>query len=71
MIKGWAGIGLWLLCQSQFTIAGEYFDEQLTIRPLQDGRLYTNFAFKTLLEDADPRSPGHLKREDECESHKS
>ncbi|KIJ35768.1 hypothetical protein M422DRAFT_76311 [Sphaerobolus stellatus SS14] len=65
MIRGWIGTGLWLLCLSQLALGGETFDEQLRIRPLQDGRLYTHFTFKTLLENASPRLPNMINTEDE------
>jgi phosphatidylinositol glycan class T len=67
MLRNWLGVGLWLVCQSHLALADEHFNEELRIRPLRDGRLYTHFAFKTLLEGAVPRSPGTLSIEDERE----
>jgi hypothetical protein len=48
-------------------MASEHFNERLHIRPLQDGRVYTHFSFKTLLTGAVPRSPATLHVDDECE----
>lgn len=64
MFHRWLGISLWLICQSHFALADERFDEDLHIRPLQDGRLYTRFSFTTLLKGAIPRSPVTLNSED-------
>lgn len=64
MVWKWLGIGFWLVRQSHLTLADEHFDEELHIRPLRDGRLYTHFAFKTTLEEANPRSPELLSVED-------
>lgn len=67
MLRRWLGIGLWLICQSRVVLAEEQFNEELHIRPLQDGRLYTHFSFRTLLEGAVPRSPATLNDDDERE----
>lgn len=44
--------------------ANEYFDENLYIKPLSDGKVYTHFKFKTLLENAVPRLPHSLGQRD-------
>jgi GPI-anchor transamidase subunit T len=69
MLHRWLGISLWLVCQSHLALADERFDEDLHIRPLQDGRLYTRFSFTTLLKDAVPRSPVMLTVADTRELH--
>lgn len=45
----------------------EQYDEQLTLRPLPDGRLSAHFTFTTLLKGAVPRAPNSLGTDDECE----
>jgi len=65
MVRGRIRVGLWLVYVSQLVLASEIFDEQLRLRPLQDGRLYTHFTFTTLLEGASPRSPESLQTKDE------
>ncbi|KAF8531968.1 Gpi16 subunit GPI transamidase component [Gautieria morchelliformis] len=47
----------------------EHFNEGLHIRPLQDGRVYTHFSFKTLLTGAVPRSPATLHVDDESQHY--
>ena len=42
----------------------EDFHEELTLRPLRDGRLASRFSFTTLLHDATPRDPETLLQED-------
>lgn len=42
----------------------EDFQEQLKLRPLQDGRVLARFSFTTTLKDAVPRSPSFLKEDD-------
>lgn len=64
---------LWLLCLSlvnlsSATQANEVYDEELTLRPLPDGKLSARFAFKTLLKDAAPRAPHSLGSDDFCKS---
>lgn len=44
----------------------EQFDEELTLRPLSDGKLATRFSFTTLLRDATPRNPETLFDDDDC-----
>lgn len=64
---------LWMLCLSLVNIGSaaqttnEVYDEELTLRPLPDGKLSARFAFKTLLEDAFPRAPHTLGSDDACE----
>ncbi|KAF8585043.1 Gpi16 subunit, GPI transamidase component [Ramaria rubella] len=65
MIVSWIGVGFWLVLQAPLARADEQFTERLHIRPLQDGRLYTHFAFRTLLEGAVPRSPDALNSKDD------
>ena len=45
--------------------ANEQFDEDLTIRPLRDGKLSARFSFSTTLKDATPRDPQQLSEDDE------
>ncbi|KAF8509714.1 GPI transamidase component PIG-T [Hysterangium stoloniferum] len=47
----------------------EQFEEELHVRPLQDGRVYTNFVFKILLKNAVPRSANTLGSEDEAQHY--
>ncbi|GJJ08794.1 hypothetical protein Clacol_003013 [Clathrus columnatus] len=50
-------------------IADEFFDEKIYIRPLNDGKVYTHFQFKTLLEDAVPRLPNSPSQKDEAQHY--
>lgn len=43
----------------------EEFHEELTLRPLRDGRLASRFSFTTLLQGATPRDPETLSMEDD------
>ncbi len=45
--------------------ASEQFDEDLTIRPLRDGKLSARFSLSTLLNNAKPRDPQQLSGDDE------
>lgn len=47
-------------------IAEEEFREELTLRPLQDGKLAAHFSFSTLLRGAVPRAPSSLGTDDTC-----
>ncbi|KAI0073000.1 Gpi16 subunit GPI transamidase component [Panus rudis PR-1116 ss-1] len=47
----------------------EEFRESLIIRPLQDGKLASHFAFTTLLKGASPRDPSTLGQEDTSQHH--
>ena len=47
-------------------IQSEYFEEDLVIRPLKDGRLATLFSFTTTLENITPRNPESLDGDDDC-----
>ncbi|RPD56728.1 Gpi16 subunit GPI transamidase component [Lentinus tigrinus ALCF2SS1-7] len=49
--------------------ASEQFDEDLTIRPLRDGKLSARFSFSTLLKDATPRDPQQLSSDDEAQHY--
>ena len=44
----------------------DHFDEQLTIKPLRDGKVASRFSFKTVLQDASPRNPQTLGVDDTC-----
>ena len=55
-----------------FTVPGsatERFDERLTLRTLQDGRVASKFTFTTLLKGASPRDPRTLDASDDCGWH--
>ncbi|KAJ6599437.1 Gpi16 subunit, GPI transamidase component-domain-containing protein [Mycena sp. CBHHK59/15] len=54
------------LCYSQVP---ETFEEELTLRALRDGKVAARFSFKTLLEDATPRSPLNLSVEDDSQHY--
>ncbi|GJJ08822.1 hypothetical protein Clacol_003041 [Clathrus columnatus] len=56
---------VYLGLQFVHVFADEFFDENLYIRSLNDGKVYTHFQFKTLLEDAVPRLPNSLSQKDE------
>jgi hypothetical protein len=49
--------------------AGEEFREELTLRPLPDGKVAAHFSFSTLLRGAVPRVPSSLGTDDTCTSH--
>ncbi|KAF8148249.1 GPI transamidase component PIG-T [Crassisporium funariophilum] len=54
------------------TILGSYterFDEKLTIKSLQDGKVASIFTFTTLLEGATPRNPRALGSDDESQHY--
>ena len=57
------------LCFTVLGSATEQFDERLTLRTLQDGRIASKFTFTTLLKGASPRDPKTLDASDECEWH--
>jgi phosphatidylinositol glycan class T len=44
----------------------EYFDEQLTIKSLRDGKVASRFSFKTVLQGISPRNPQTLGADDVC-----
>ena len=44
---------------------GEVFEEDLTLRPLRDGKLEARFSFTTLLKGATPRDPQSLEHDDD------
>ena len=46
--------------------AEEEFREELTLRPLPDGKLAAHFSFSTLLRGAVPRAPSSLGTDDTC-----
>ena len=46
--------------------AAEEYREELTLRPLVDGKLSAHFSFSTLLPDAVPRDPSSLGTDDAC-----
>jgi phosphatidylinositol glycan class T len=47
----------------------EEFREELTVRPLPDGKVAAHFSFSTLLRGAVPRAPSSLGTDDTCKSH--
>ena len=49
--------------------AEEEFREELTLRPLPDGKLAAHFSFSTLLRGAVPRAPSSLGADDTCTHH--
>jgi hypothetical protein len=49
-------------------LESEHFEEDLVIRPLQDGRIGARFSFTTTLRDTSPRNPGSLGGDDDCMS---
>ena len=49
--------------------AEEEFREELTLRPLPDGKLAAHFSFSTLLRGAVPRAPSSLGTDDTCTHH--
>lgn len=46
----------------------EYFNENLKISSLQDGRVSTTFSFETILKGVPPRDPRLLNAPDSCMS---
>jgi len=46
--------------------AEEEYREELTLRPLIDGKVSAHFSFSTLLHGAVPRSPSTLGTDDTC-----
>lgn len=52
-----------------YLIDNEQFDEELVLRPLQDGRVLSRFSFRTLLKNATPRDPQTLGSDDLRECH--
>ena len=59
-------LGSLALCLTVLGSATEQFDEHLTIRTLQDGKVASKFTFTTLLKAASPRDPETLHTSDEC-----
>ncbi|KAF8817359.1 Gpi16 subunit, GPI transamidase component [Phlegmacium glaucopus] len=53
------------LCLTVLSSPTEQFDEHLTIRTLQDGKVASKFTFTTLLKGASPRDPKTLDTSDE------
>jgi phosphatidylinositol glycan class T len=47
--------------------AAEEYREELTLRPLVDGKLSAHFSFSTVLPGAVPRDPSSLGTDDICE----
>ena len=48
--------------------AAEDYREELTLRPLVDGKVAAHFSFSTLLQGAVPRAPSSLGTDDICTS---
>lgn len=66
MLRRWIQTILCVGClQIVQVLANEIFEESLHIKPLVDGKVYTHFKFKTLLENAVPRLPSSLSLRDE------
>ena len=51
--------------------AAEEYREELTLRPLVDGKVAAHFSFSTLLRGAFPRAPSSLATDDACMSNKT
>ena len=54
------------LCLTVLGSPIELFDEHLTLRTLQDGKVASKFTFTTFLKGASPRDPKTLDTSDEC-----
>jgi GPI-anchor transamidase subunit T len=54
------------LANSLTAKAAEEYREELTLRPLIDGKLAAHFSFSTLLRGATPRAPSSLGTDDIC-----
>jgi len=61
----WSCLPVFLRAASQ-VIHTEQFDEALSIRPLEDGKIAATFQFTTLLKGATPRNPITLGGDDVC-----
>jgi hypothetical protein len=59
IIRGLAALSL-------VNAAEEEYREELTLRPLIDGKVSAHFSFSTLLHGAVPRSPSTLGTDDAC-----
>ena len=57
---------LFLISGISVTAAVEEYREDLTLRPLVDGKLAAHFSFSTLLRSAVPRAPTSLGTDDTC-----
>ncbi|KAF9014895.1 GPI transamidase component GPI16 [Cyathus striatus] len=57
------------LCSHSWARLDEQFNEELSLRPLPDGRVASRFAFKTLLKGASPRNPATLGSGDESQHY--
>lgn len=69
MIAGWR-LGLYFIFCISTSLAvalEEFFQEDLIIRPLRDGKVASTFSFTTELQGASPRNPETLGLEDDCE----
>ncbi|KAI0642850.1 Gpi16 subunit GPI transamidase component [Trametes meyenii] len=58
-----------LLALPLVAASGELFEEDLTLRPLRDGKLEARFSFTTLLKGATPRDPQGLAEDDEAQHY--
>jgi hypothetical protein len=62
----WSILFLFLYRGFAVAAAAEEYREELTLRPLVDGKLSAHFSFSTLLPDAVPRDPSSLGTDDAC-----
>ncbi|KAI0312755.1 GPI transamidase component PIG-T [Amylostereum chailletii] len=58
LLSDWAG-----------AMPGEEYHEDLSLRPLRDGRLAAKFSFKTLLNGMNPRAPEALDTDDDSQHY--
>jgi len=61
------------LCFYRVSMASptEQFEEELSLRPLRDGKLAARFTFSTLANSASPRNPETLADDDDCTCSRS
>ncbi|TFK38924.1 GPI transamidase component PIG-T [Crucibulum laeve] len=57
------------LCLLVLANSSEQFDEELSIKSLQDGKVASKFSFKTLLKGASPKDPRTLGTDDESQHY--
>lgn len=71
MLSGWGrGVGCIFALYATLSVASvphEVFQEELVIRPLEDGRVASKFSFTTTLKGVLPRHPETLDTDDDCE----
>ncbi|OCH87929.1 Gpi16 subunit GPI transamidase component [Obba rivulosa] len=72
MLSGWLfNVCFFLSVLAARTVAlhAEQFDEELTLRPLRDGKLAARFSFTTLLKGVAPRNPERLDEDDDSQHY--